>query len=296
MSIIQSGNLPTKRKFEFDYIKGTNLPFSFENVLQLSLQPHQGSLLQITGELEIAHLGCETNSTKCTCTKGLGIKQVEIFPNERVGLFLVDPISLPIECISNLLLEWKRKSQNEPNIGLGIIVRGRAVDLVPSLSFSLFREGFKTVPQNHMNRNSIWLPSLAISENILREAESGLNPYDLYPLVDYSDDQFIVSNSGILENVEFLEYSRTRTRNFIYLDVSRPDATFSRLSQTIDSLLKSDFSAYEPVLTPGGSSNSFIAEVCAAVLNGAKLFTPMQYVPFSDNKEISGFIILRNLL
>ena len=294
---MQGGNYPTKRIFEFDYLKGDTLPFNLASVKKLILQPHHESLFHAKKEIETISFGNHTKSVVCTCIKNTARTTIsEQLSETSEGLFFIDVGNLPLKCISNILLLWKKKSQSKPNIGLGLIIREDLAILDDKMKFQLFQDGVAMLPEGNKNRDSVWLPSLAISEKILTESGKKLNPYDVYPLVENSDDQFIIKDSGLLDNVEFLEYSRIRTRNLIYLDVSRPDATFSRLSQTINALLKSNFSAYEPVISPGGSANSFISEVCATILNGSVLYMPLDFIPFPDNKKISGFVILRNLL
>lgn len=285
-----------KRSIELDYVDELKFKPNFKQASQLLLSPHQVSLLDKPASYLPTNIGCNSVQTDCTC---ISKKKNNIFERLKLTnishLVWVDPVGLPLTCISSILLDWKRYTNDSArNIGLGFIIRTSDKPISETGNFSLSTESGEINLSKERNPNYLWMPSIEFQSEVLTKEGERLKPYDVYPLVDFTNGSFFVSNHGIMENVQFLEYFGTRTRNFIYLDVSRPDFIFRRLSETIKSLLKSDFVVLNPVISPGGDQRSYFAEVCAAVLNDAWLYTDLKYVPFNSDMKLNGYIILRN--
>ena len=289
------GGIP-KKSIEVDYVKDSNFKFNNKEAIQLIFAPHNVSLLESSTTNNPHEIGCKRLHKDCLCVKR---PKKNLFDELGVPhgshLIWIDPVGLPLSCISSILLEWKRYTNDSSfNTGLGIILRGLKESVGGTETFTLRRDSTEFDLTKDKQSNYLWMPSIEFRQDVLMTEGKRLNPYDVYPLVDFSDERFFVSNLGIMNNIQFLESFRTRTRNFIYLDISRPDFIFEKLKVTIESLLKSDFSVLDPVISPGGNLSSYFAEVCAAVLNGAKLFADQNYVPFRSDMTLNGYILLRN--
>lgn len=287
---------PKGKEIEFDYIDNTEFGFNKFEMSQIILSPHNISLLGDPSYDKPITMQCKVVQKECLCIK----KPKENLFDELEGsdishLVWIDPVGLPLSCLSSILLEWKRHTdETAHNIGLAIVLRTNKDPNANGGNFVLRRDEVPFDLPESKNSNILWMPSIEIGSDILTREGNRLNPYDVYPLVDFSEEHFFTGNPGIMSNIKFLEYFRTRTRNFIYLDVSRPDFIFEKLSTTIESLLKSDFVVLDPVISPGGDSRSYFAEVCSAVLSGAKLFANQDYVPFRSDMKLNGYVILRN--
>lgn len=290
-----SGNMYGKKKLEFDFVNDPNLQIDKNGITELVLKPHQGSSVFCEGSESPAKIGSETEQTECTCIGGSFSKLLDKLADpSTTRLVLIDPVGIPLVCLSSILSEWRTYSNTpDDKIALGLLLRHNSKSISGIGDFSLWRDNTFVDPSDLKGAYPLWLPSVELPEKTLMKEGKRLAPYDVYPLVDFTDGKFFKKN-GILKSVVFLESFRTRTRNFIYLDTDRPDFVFERLSSTITSLTTSNFSVLDPIVSPGGYSSSYIAELCAAVLTGARVFADKDFIPYTGDMKLKGFIVLRN--
>lgn len=289
-----SGNMYGKKKLEFDFVNDPYFKVDKNGITELILRPHQGSSVLCERSESPAKIGSETEQAECTCISGSVSKLLDRLADpSTTRLVLIDPVGLPLVCLTSILSDWKTYSNTKDcKIALALLLRDNSKCISGTGDFSLWRDNNFVDPSNLKGTYPLWLPSIELPEKTLMKEGKRLAPYDVYPLVDFTDGKFF-RKSGILKSVVFLESFRTRTRNFIYLDTDRPDFVFERLSSTITSLTTSNFSVLDPVVSPGGYSSSYIAEVCAAVLTGAMLFAEKDFNPYTGDMKLKGFIVLR---
>ena len=291
---MQAGNIPRIEQIKFELINDSELPFKPNNSISLVINPHQGSLTSQTNVNIFGVNGSEKKTINCFCTnKNHTLKDTIKSSNSNPKLLWIDLENMPLSCISSLVYFWKESIPSEYHVALGFKVPAKIASLNSNCFFELWRPNDPNLTLNEMPENSIWLPSISIDKSILKCEKGKLNPYDIFPLVEFTNGSNLIGDQEIIEKIDFIEQSRIRTRNFIYMDVTRSDNIFYNLSLTLKAFLEPGYSVFDPVLTPGGLPPSFLAQLFSGIVNDGMLFMYKDYIPFSNTLDYKGSIILR---
>ena len=143
MSVV--GNI-SRKQIEVDYVNDSNFKFNNKETIQLIFAPHNGSLSESSTTNNPLEIGCKRSQINCLCVtrpkKNL-FGQLDVPRGSH--LIWIDPVGLPLSCISSILLEWQRYiSDSSFNTGLGIILRGLKESVGRTETFTLRRDSIVT--------------------------------------------------------------------------------------------------------------------------------------------------------
>ena len=293
---MESGNIPEKFTIELDYIDSYKPPFSQKtSEKRILFHPHQTiSILKpnyiykpikFTGN--ILRVNCVCQNNKFNIIDNIINKELL-----QDTLLWLDPRTLQTECFASIIYNWLKSHNPQKNISLGIIV-SKNESICKKEKFSLWTPSLSGAIKKKKPKYSVWYPSLARNYQALLKASKYLDPYDVYPLLDFSK---IIVQSGekeLTNHSDMLENTGTRTRHFIYLNSLHPKKSFEKLYNTFIAMPRSGPLITHPTLTPGGLNVNFLVTLLAGVLSESYFLTPSNEIPMDNNEEIGGIIILR---
>lgn len=284
-----------------DYLEGFQPPFiqSTHNK-RIVLRPHQAkSIVKPTFEYQPLELKCPIEEIDCICLKksrSIAFSQLIDPSGTSPTLLWIDPRFLKTECLAWLIKNWERNIKATQNVALGIAIPKKKTDQKLNVTYELWKTEISGPSYGVHVVEPIWYPSLARNSGSLQKASEDLNPYDVFPLVEFYDIAVQAGEKALTDHRYLLEHFRTRTRNFIYLDVLRPDQAFHRFYGTIRALPRTGTPVFHRVITPGGSASGFLTALLSAVLADTCLMTPREETPFNANTEIQGIMLLRKCI
>jgi hypothetical protein len=284
-----------------DYIECSGPPFNRSSLEEkLIINPHQTKTLNNTiNPYNPLPYSCSTSEINCVCLKN-SVKALDSIVYDLDGsamLFWFDPTNLPSECIASIIVNWKDHVTEGKNIALAIVIpEGETAQKVDT-PFELWHADAFGV--SYLPKLSVpvwWYPALLRDSEALERAAENLNPYDVFPLLEFPNRTIQWGDRTLTNHCFMLEMSRTRTRNIIYLDSLCPDQAFDQLYQTLNAIPGPSVSISRPVLTPGGSINGFMTALLAGALTGSHFLTPKNEIPINSNKRTQGIMILRRCI
>jgi len=296
---LKSGNIESKTTLNMHYLSfSTPFNSAYQNLVKV--RPHQTiSLDEPNKEYKQPKLNCKFSEVDCYCSDK---SSSEIFEGliDPTGLtptlIWLDPCKLKNECLAYFIFNWKQQIDATQNVALGIIVPKVNNPKDSKSPYKLWRIG-STGPLYDINLDEpTWYPSLARDNDSLEKAAKELDPYDIFPLVEFPNVVIQPGERALTDHYSLLENYRTRTRNIINLDVSSPCHAFRQLYTTIRALPKFGPSIIQPVVTPGGTPNGYLTVLLAGVLAESCFFTPKDEIPMSSNNEIQGIIIVEKCI
>lgn len=293
---MKSGNIPEKLSIEVEYVACSLPPFNDASCEKKVLfNPHQTPGFNGKSQYKPINFQCDTISINCVCLSKFNIID-ELMKKYKLSnnILWLDPKGIPLECLASILYNWYNNAYPHANLALGIIVPHGETQLLneeyriwkPDVSGSIFVDTLL---------DPIWYPSLARDRGLLLKNSYILNPYDVYPLIDFSTFITQMGERNLTDHSMFLEQSRTRTRHFVYFDVEHPKQAFNQFYNTLKIIPSSALSILQPVLTPGGSPIEFIVTLLAGVFSRVHFFTPQKEIPMSINEETTGIIMVRKV-
>ncbi len=294
---MQAGNIAPKLQIIMDYLEYKTPPFDRSTLEgKLVVNPHQIKTLDNpTNPYKPIPYNCERFEISCMCQKNAS-KALDLIIDDLDGspkLLWFDPTHLPTECIVSIIANWKDHIIKGKNIALGILIpEGGTVQKLDA-KYELWHAdafGVTYVPKSTMP--VWWYPSLLRDNETLEQAAKNLNPYDVFPLLEFPNRSIEWGDHTLTNHYFMLEMSRTRTRHIIYLDSSCPDQAFNQLYRMLNSIPSPSFSISR-VLTPGGSTNGFMATMLAGALTASHFLTPKNEIPIKSNTKTQGLMILR---
>jgi hypothetical protein len=295
---MQSGNIPPKIKITMDYLECHYPPFNRSDLeRKLIINPHQTkSLDNPTNAYNPLPYDCRSIEINCVCLKNSS-KALDSIIDDLDGspmIFWFDPASLPTECIASIIANWKDHITKGKNIALGIVIPKGETSQKLDAPFELWHAdafGVSYVPKSTIP--IWWYPALLRDSAALERAAEDLDPYDVFPLLEFPNRSIQWGDRTLTNHCSLLEMSRTRTRNIIYLDSLCPDQAFDQLYRTLNAIPGPSVSISRPVLTPGGSTNGFMTALLAGALAGSHFLTPKNEIPINSNAGTQGIMILR---
>jgi hypothetical protein len=208
-------------------------------------------------------------------------------------LLWLDPRFLKTECFASLIAIWKEQWVASQNVALGIVVPEGDTNQTDGAPYYLWKVGISGISYADNLKVPVWYPSLARESKALYEASVDLDPYDVFPLVEFPNPSIRWGERIVTDHFRMLEQFRTRTRNFIYLNASCPDQAFEQFYGTLRAIPRTGSSVLEPTVTPGGSTNGFLTALLSGVLAESHFLTPKEEIPMNSNAKIQGIMILR---
>jgi hypothetical protein len=295
---MESGNIAPKTTIIMDYCTCSEPPFHRSvNEIKLIINPHQTKSLDNPHNTYMPlNYNCKTVEIDCSCVKS-SPKLFDSKFDELDGsptLFWIDPSGLQSECIASIIANWKDHITTGKNIALGIVIPEGDTTQKVGDPYELWRVdafGF-----SYVTKSSIpvwWYPALSRDNQSLEQAARDLDPYDVFPLVEFPNRSIEWGERTLSGHYHMLEMVRTRTRNIIYLDSLCPDQAFDQFYRTLKAIPSPSFSISRPVLTPGGSTNGFMTTLLAGALTESHFLTPKNEIPISSNAKTQGIMILR---
>jgi len=296
---MEAGNLPSKETIEMDYLRCPIPQFrksEFEKTL--IFRPHHKKSIDGKGvDYHPIITRGHVQEVDCCCVVDDVSKVVNSFRSSTYPTLLwVDPERIPTECLAGFISAWRDILNADDNVALAIVVHKGSTSQKVNGLFEPWRiEGLNLSYSNVVNE-PIWYPSLARNVQSLRDAAAYLNPYDVFPLVEFSDWSVEWGEVTIASHYSILEQFRTRTRNLIYIDMTHPENAFSQLYGTLKALRRSGSSVFQPVITPGGNVTTFLTTLFSGVLADAYFLTPKEEIPINNGTDAEGVMILRKCI
>lgn len=288
-----------------NFIEGKQLPFcNTEYDVLLRIVPHQSSsLVELKNSKRIANVGKKDISIGCVCM-GNSPKKIESLDDllakttkEKGSLVWLDPTPLPIECLSCIIHKWLEAISPADNAGLGIVIP-------QSNSFTLSKSNFKAWISTSVgplrkdldeNVLPVWYPSLNREPNFLEKITHALKPFDVFPIVEFPRVIDYDSEKEIAVHHSMLDRYRTRTRNLIYLNDRSPEEALKTLFGSFEAISRNGKMPRSLLVTPGGTSVSYLTTLLAGVFSGGIFVTPEVETPFPGSNDIWGFAVLKKV-
>ena len=291
---MEAGNFPSKETIEMDFLRWPTPKFAkteFERAL-IFRQHHKRAIDGTGANYLSSHTRGSSEEIDCCCVNDDFSRVTDQLDLRYPTLLWVDPTFMPTECLAQFISGWKNNSKATDKVGLAIIVsKGNTSEKAKSIFEPWRIEGSK-LSWNEVVNEPIWYPSLSRDAKTLFDAAAYLNPYDVFPLVEFSDWSVEWGERTVANHFSMLEQYRTRTRNLIYIDVSHPERAFLQFYGTLRALRQSG-SIFQPVITPGGNATTFLATLLSGVLAEAYFLTPKEEIPINTVKDAEGVMVLR---
>lgn len=294
--MMESGNIDPSTTITLHYLDCSEPPFNKANQQFLKIRPHQIiTLTETNNNYRAPSFFKNIKTIDCYCSKGNNSKiynQLIDSSGLTPTLLWLDPCNLKNECLAFLIKHWQHNIDAKKNVAIGIPVPKNGSTQSDENQYNLWRMDATGPIYNQKLEEPTWYPSLARKTECLEEAAHALNPYDVFPLVEFPK---IVIESGeisLTDHYSLLENFRTRTRNFIYFDVSSPSHAFKQFFNTLQALPKYGSSLIQPVITPGGTSLGYLTALLAGILSDSYFYTPKDEIPMGSNNEIQGIMIV----
>jgi hypothetical protein len=294
---MESGNIVPKDTIRMDYCACSYPPFDRSiNEMRILVSPHQTkSLDSPQNNYKPLNFSCKTLEIDCACLQ----KSPKLFDSAvddfsgNPTLLWIDPAGLPTECIASIVANWRDIAVGK-NIAIGIVIpEGDTLQKI-SEPYELWKaDAFGFAYASKSSTPVWWYPSLSRNSQSLEHACAELDPYDVFPLVEFPNRSIQWGERIVTDHYYMLEMSRTRTRNFIYLDSLCPDQAFNQFYGTLRAIPNPSSLISRPVLTPGGSTNGFMTTLIAGALTQAYFLTPKNEIPINSNAKTQGIMILR---
>lgn len=284
-----------------DYLTCTKPPFTLsQNESNILISPHQTFTLGRIGRFKVSANGRKNKEINCTCLRGAKstlLDEIAEDVGSKQTLIWVDPSDIPTECLASFIMNWKEQVFGGKNIDLAITVPDGDITENKVSSYHLWSAdsfGFSDQPKPEA---PIWFPHLARDQQALELASSELNPYDVFPLVEFPYPCMQWGERSITEHYQMLEQFRTRTRNFMYINSFCPDQAFNQFYDTLTAMKRStSTSSAKSVITPGGSTKCHLTALLAGTLAESYFLTPEMEIPIKQNGNGLGIIVLRKCL
>ena len=295
---MQAGNVPPRETIIIDYLESPRPTFKqTELEKRIILRPHQAkSINGFHGHYNPPNLRCSTKIMDCICLRRSSnsfFAKVVDTSGIKATLLWLDPRLLKAECLASLVTNWKRHFTAGQNVALAIFVPCSAECKYAKDEYKLWKADASGPINVDKLTSPIWYPSLYREPSLLKEAAASLNPYDVFPLIQFPEIVTQIGESVLTRNASMLEERRTRTRNFIYIDKDHPDRAIIQFQQTLKALPKIGSSILQPVITPGGDPQSYLIDLLAGVLSDSYFYTPLGEVPIDSEVQLQGIIVLR---
>ena len=238
---MQAGNISPKVIITMDYLECNSPPFN-RSALEgkLIINPHQTKHLDNpTNTYNPLPYNCKSIEIACVCLKNSS-KALDSVVDDLDGspiLYWFDPSNLPTECIASIIINWKDHIMKGKNIALGIVIPEGEVSQKDA-PFELWHADPFGVSYVAQSSNSVpvwWYPALLRDRTALEQAAENLDPYDVFPLLEFPNRSIQWGERTLTNHYQMLEKYRTRTRNIIYLDSLCPDQAFDQLYRTLKS-------------------------------------------------------------
>lgn len=298
---MKSGNISSKMTIKMDYLDYSSPPFKrSDSEIKIIVKPHQTrSINGPDNRYKPLDLDCQTKEIDCVCLSNDFSKIYDeiIDPSGiRSTLLWLDPRFLRTECLASLIFNWKETLVATQNVALGIVVPEGSTNQKVGVPYNLWKVDILGFSYTDSLDVPVWYPALARDSKSLYDASIDLNPYDVFPLVEFPDPSIQWGERVVTDHYFMLEQFRTRTRNFIYLDASCPDQAFEQFYGTLRAIPRTGSSVLQPVITPGGSTNGFLTSLLSGVLAESHFLTPKEEMPINSNAKSQGIIILRKCI
>ena len=284
-----------------NFIEGDKLPFSnLTSDTLYNLMPHQSCLEKPNHSIGVPSSLIKASNVDCIC-----IKKHSILPSfdsivvdsikRRRALIWVDPSLVPTECLACIICLWLEKVRPSDNVGLGIIIPDCEVinpvgkDLkawVPSSSGPLIKDATSL-------KIPVWYPSLRRNHKLLEKISDTFKPIEIFPIVDFPRIIGYAAEKEIAIHHQMLDRYRTRTRNFIYLNSGSPEEGLDMLSKSLEAVSRDGKMPRSLLLTPGGTSISYLVSLIAGVLSDATFIIPDHEIPFHKSDRKLGFALMK---
>ena len=298
---MQSGNLPSKETIKMDYLNYSKPPFrQTDSEKRIIFRPHQTkSLFDPHKQYQPLSLDCPIMEINCVCMSG---DNSDIFNNLidisgiKTTMLWLDPRFLRSECLASFIFTWKKLIRAAQNVALAIVIPKGKINNKNNIYYELWNVDISGPSYNITIKNPIWYPSLARDSKSLYNASQILNPYDTFPLVEFPEIATQMGEKALTNHAFLLEECRTRTRNFIFLDILHPERAFKQFIGTLEAIPKIGSAVFQPVITPGGSIRSYMIALISGVLTEAFFLTPKEESIINSNAEAEGIMILRKCI
>jgi hypothetical protein len=214
---------------------------------------------------------------------------------EGKSLIWLDPTLIPTECISCVLAKWLLCTKPTDNAGLGIIIPKSSL-ITPSENSV---EAWISTPKGPLGKDfneihlPVWYPSLNRNPELLEKIANAVNPFDIFPLVEFPEVIDYDSEREIAAHHSMLDRYRTRTRNLIYLNNKGPEEALKTLFGSFEAISRNGRMPRSLLITPGGTSVSYLITLLAGVFSGGIFITPEIETPFPKHRDIWGFAVFK---
>lgn len=285
-----------------NFVKGTQVPFyGATSDLLLRITPHQSASLLGHAKGTERHVGvrCKQINVNCVCVrKRLQSTATDVYgvmSAARNSLLWLDPTQIPAECLASLFAHWLRNVQSTSNTGLGIVIPSSDKTVLDENSLRAWTLTSSGYLQREIREIDlpVWYPSLTRKCRFLEEIVKVIEPFDVFPIVEFPQIIDYDTEKEIFLHHQLLDQYRTRTRNFIYLNDGSPEEALRTLHETFQVVPRSGKMPRSLVITPGGRSMSYLVILLAGVLAEGTFITSEIEIPYSESQGTWGFAIFK---
>lgn len=283
------------------FIEGEKLPFpNTTSDILCNLMPHQSCLVEPKNSIGVPNIFTKSCNVDCICiTKRTMLPSFDsIIANStrrKRALVWLDPTSVPTECLACIISLWLERVKPTDNVGLGIIIPDCETNnstenalkaWVPSSSGPLLKNAVSL-------KIPVWYPSLRRKHKLLERISDMFTPIEIFPIVDFPRIIGYSAEKEVAIHHQMLDRYRTRTRNFIYLNSGSPEEGLEMLSSSFEAVSRDGKIPRSLLLTPGGTSISYMVTLIAGVLAGATFITTDFETPFQKSDKKFGFALMK---
>jgi hypothetical protein len=294
-----AGNMPNKESIQLDFTDKFPPPFNISSEDKLIIvNPFQINTLTMKTKYNPPNIKCpkihinifDLNNTK----KDFWSKFVSTDGTHEIIIW-IDPTLLSTEVIAQLIAAWKNSSVSSKNVVLSILIPKGETNQKIEGPFCLWKIESCLINKNNNPANLIWYPSLNRDPKVLLQSLEGIQPYDIFPLIEFPNFATQMGETTLTNHTIFLEKTRTRTRNFIYFDILHPQRAFQQFYGTLTTIPKLTSPVFHSAITPGGNCIGYLISLLSGVLTDSLFYTPETEIPIPSNLDIEGILTLRKI-
>jgi len=282
-------------------IRTQELPFqNMPNDLILTVAPHQFAF-NSKKRLRRPKVGRRTIDADCVCVNGSTQESLNVILSASAkntnSMIWLDPAQIPTKCLATILTKWLWKVPITANIGLGLIISLSESDVsnVNKGDFEAWAGSIEGTIEKKISdiTRPIWYPSLSRETRFLEAITEELEPFDIFPVVDFPKIIDYATERELAAHQHLLDHNRSRTRNFIYLNTESPEESLISLFESFQAIPRKGMTPRSLVITPGVASISYLISLLAGIFAEGIFITSRREIPCIKNENLWGFAVFK---